>query len=303
MRPRMLVHCLESIGAQIVPPGADVHIVVADNEAEPSNMRLVQEFGTRCPFPAHYIHEPRRGIPQARNAALEKISRLDADWIAFTDDDCRASPNWLASLLEAATRHQADVVYGRREFVFPQPSPFWAARLDRPRYHEGQRLRFASTHNVLFSARLIRDHGGVAGMKFDERLAHGEDTDFFHRAAQRGAHIVYSHIPTVFETVSPERATLNYQARRAYYYAASRSNFHRKYGGAAGAVEKLAARWVLQAPVAVARLLTAPLVWPFSELAFKDLVLKGIARLAGAAGAAAGLLGYDGNPYQNIDGY
>src|SRR5262245_23163233 len=216
MRPRMLDQCLGAIGAQIVHSGVELHIVVVDNEPEPNNQRIVQEFGVRSPFPVHYIHEARRGIPQARNAALEKCRQLGADWIAFTDDDCWVSPMWLTDLLEAAAKYKADVVYGRREFIFPLPSPFWATRPEQSHHKEGQRLPYAGTHNVLFAGSLIR-HGDMAGLHFDERLAHGEDTDFFHRAVQRGASIVYSHAPVVLETVSPERATLNYQARRAYH--------------------------------------------------------------------------------------
>jgi succinoglycan biosynthesis protein ExoM len=301
LRPRMLVHCLESLGAQIVRAGVEVEIVVADNEPGPGNQRLVHGFAAGSPFPVHYVHQPRRGIPQARNAVLAQCRRLNVDWVAFTDDDCWASPMWLTGLLEGAARYKADVVYGRREFVYPLPAPFWAAREhDHPA--EGQTLPHAGTHNVLFAAWLVC-HGNGAGMDFDERLAHGEDTDFFYRAVQRGARIVSAHTPVVFETVSPERATLNYQTRRAYHYAASRSSFHRRYNGVASASEKLAARCVFQVPMAVSRLLAAPFVWPFSELTFKVLVIKGTSRLAGAAGAAAGLLGYHGNPYQTIDGF
>jgi glycosyltransferase involved in cell wall biosynthesis len=83
-------------------------VVVVDNEGEPNNQALVEDFSPRCHFPVHYIHEPRRGIPQARNAALEKCRSLRADWLAFTDDDCWVSPTWLDSLLEAAARHNAD---------------------------------------------------------------------------------------------------------------------------------------------------------------------------------------------------
>jgi hypothetical protein len=104
----------------------------------------------------------------------------------------------------------------------------------------------------------------------------------------------------VLETVSPERATLSYQARRAYHYAASRSHFHRRYRALSRAAEKLAARWAFQTPVALVRLAMAPVVWPFSKPAFKELVLKGAARLAGSAGATAGLFGVDGNPYRTI---
>jgi succinoglycan biosynthesis protein ExoM len=298
----MLLDCLHAIAAQSVPAGVEGHVIVVDNEPAPISELLVRRLAADCPFSVHYVHEPRRGIPQARNAVLERCRSLDVDWIAFTDDDCQVGREWLAKLLEAAIRHQADVIYGRREFVFPGSSRFWCAPGDTGSYKEGQVLPFAATHNVLFAASLIAA-GGDGGLAFDERLAHGEDTDFFHRVACGGARIVYSHAPVVFETVSPERATLGYQARRAYHYAASRSYFHRRYRGLRPAAKKLAARWVFQAPTAVARLLAAPLVWAFSAPASRELVIKGTARLAGALGAVAGLLGRDGNPYRTTDGY
>jgi succinoglycan biosynthesis protein ExoM len=173
-------------------------------------------------------------------------------------------------------------------------------RAEQGTHAEGEQLPYAATHNVLASAWLV---GGDSMMRFDERLAHGEDTDFFHRAAQRGARIVYSADPLVLEVVSADRATLHYQTRRAYYYAASRSSFHRRYKGAHKAAGKLAVRCAFQAPVAIARLMAAPLALPFSEDTFRDLVTKGAARLAGAAGATAGLLGLHGNPYRRIDGF
>lgn len=299
-RPKMLLQCLASIFSQIVPSQIDVEVVVVDNEAEPNNQALVRAGAIHCGFPVHYVHEPRRGIPQARNAAVAKCQELRVDWIVFTDDDCWASPTWVAGLLRAAARHRADVVYGRREFVFPTPLPFWTMRPEQGPYAEGEVLPYAATHNVLLSARLI---GGDAGMWFDERLAHGEDTDFFHRVAQRGARIVYSADPLVLEVVSPERATFHYLARRAYYYGASRSYFHRRYKGARKAAIKLAIRCAFQAPVAVARLAAAPFAWPLSEDAFRELASKGAARLAGTLGAAAGFIGLDGNPYRSIDGY
>jgi glycosyltransferase involved in cell wall biosynthesis len=284
----------------IVSPRVKIVVVVVDNEGEPNNQALVEDFSLRCHFPVHYIHEPRRGIPQARNAALEKCRSLRADWLAFTDDDCWVSPTWLDSLLEAAARHNADVVYGRREFLFPMPLPFWAMRAEQGTHAEGDVLTYAATHNVLMAAWLVC---GKPRMRFDERLPHGEDTDFFHRAARRGARIVYSAAPLVLEVVSPDRATFHYHTKRAYYYAASRSYFHRRYTGAHRAAMKLAVRCTFHAPMAVARLIAAVFAWPFSEDTFRSLVIKGTARLAGTVGATAGLLGFKGNPYRSIDGY
>lgn len=299
-RPRMLSSCLEAIGSQIIPQGVEVDVVVVDNEGAPNNRRLVHDFFVRYPFPVHYVHEPRRGIPQARNAGLKVCERLGVDWIAFTDDDCWVGPSWIANLMDAARRHRCDVVAGRREFITPTPMPFWAMGSTHSEYRDGQEARYASTHNVLFSARLIRQ--SQDGLRFDERLTHGEDTDFFYRATQRGSRIVHSDEP-VFETLTLERCSLRYQAKHAYYCAASRGNFHRRYKSPATMALKLAARWLVQVPVGFARLLSAPIVWLASDHAFKASVVKGTVRLTGAAGASAGLLGFTGNPYRKIDGF
>jgi succinoglycan biosynthesis protein ExoM len=84
----------------------DLTVIVVDNEAEPNNRAIVDEFG------AIYVHEPRRGIVNARNAAVEAALRLEADFIAFTDDDCEPSESWLCGMLEAQRLHDADVVRG-----------------------------------------------------------------------------------------------------------------------------------------------------------------------------------------------
>ena len=260
MRPRMLLHCLESVALQIVPEGVDVHVVVVDNEAEPNNQDLVQSFAAQCPFAVHYVHERRQGIPIARNGVIEKARELAADWIAFTDDDCWVSPSWLKDLLHTATRYEADVVYGRRKFVLP--STFWAVAAEAGGHAEGAWLRTAATHNVLFATALITDAGRGAGLRFDTHLAHGEDTDFFYRAGLRGARIVYSHRAMVLEIVPAERASLRQQLNHAYHAAASRSYFHRRHTGFAYSLISVLIRLVLKTPLAVLRLAIAPLFWP-----------------------------------------
>ena len=95
---------------------------------------------------------------------------------------------------------------------------------------------------------------------------------------------------------APHRAT-RYQMVRTFYYAASRTDFHRRCRGFSGAAAKVLVRRVWQVPIAVIRLVTAPLVWPFSERRFKRQVLNGLRRLMGAAGALVGFAGFSGNPY------
>ncbi len=63
------------------------------------------------------LHDPRlrhlplstRGLSQARNAGLE-ASR--AEIVAFTDDDCQPTPDWLADLQAVFAGGEADMVFG-----------------------------------------------------------------------------------------------------------------------------------------------------------------------------------------------
>jgi succinoglycan biosynthesis protein ExoM len=156
-RPEMLKCCLAALGSQVIPEGVDLTLIVADNEPAPDNRAMVEEFAASCPFPVVYLHVPRRGISRARNAIL-RVCHGEFDWIAMTDDDCRPAPAWLADLLAAAARHGADVVYGHREWVPPEPVPFWYQPPEVDRRVEGQALRYAATHNVLFV-------GWIAGLR------------------------------------------------------------------------------------------------------------------------------------------
>jgi hypothetical protein len=79
--------------------------------------------------------------------------------------------------------------------------------------------------------------------------------------------------------------------------AASRTAFHRRYKGLDGAAAKVLFRLAWQVPIALIRLATAPLVWPFNRRQFKYQVSKGLGRLWKAAGSIVGLAGFSGDPY------
>src|SRR5579883_2177961 len=93
--PQMLKKCLHSLAAQQGVENYDVHIVVVDNDLQPNSKAVVQEFAGSSPFPVHYFHEPRRGIPMARNKVLDAALALNAEWIVFVDDDQAASHSFL----------------------------------------------------------------------------------------------------------------------------------------------------------------------------------------------------------------
>jgi GT2 family glycosyltransferase len=91
---------LEVALASIVPAadaaGAEV-LVIDDAGPSPAARALAERFGVR--------YEPHRqplGLNVARNTGVE---RSHGELVVFVDDDIRASPGWLAALLEAAGAH------------------------------------------------------------------------------------------------------------------------------------------------------------------------------------------------------
>jgi succinoglycan biosynthesis protein ExoM len=292
----MLRRCLEAVCKLTQPEGADISIIVVDNEPGPNNRAIVEEFGFL------YRHEPRRGIASARNAALEAALSLEPDFIAFTDDDCQPSEDWLCGMRDAQRRHNADVVSGRVAYTYPDPLPSWI--LKRPAIAgTGRETLFdapthVSTNNVMFSAHLVRSDG--LGLRFDTRFnfTSGEDADFFVRAFEQGASIVEIDKAIVLEEVTPERCTYWGQVRRQYQHATAdttidldRSRHLKVIAGAIGCILNASRSYI-----------AAVTLGAFSVRRFKKHALRGGKKLMYAAGQISVLAGYRHEGYRVIDG-
>ena len=106
-RPEGLRSALHSLLRQTRAPG---EIVVADNSPEGGARDVVEAARAVAPFPVRYVHEPRPGVSNARNAGF---AAARGRFIAFLDDDEIADPVWLSALLNTAERLEANVVFGR----------------------------------------------------------------------------------------------------------------------------------------------------------------------------------------------
>jgi glycosyltransferase involved in cell wall biosynthesis len=293
----MLRRCLATISKLSHPEGADLLIIIVDNESEANNRSIVEEFGVI------YVHEPRRGIVHARNAAIKAALSLSADFLAFTGDDCEPSESWLVEMLEAQRRHDADVVRGRVIYRYPEPLPQWIAK-GRPkamaagRDVRAERPLHVGTNNVLFSGRLIREDG--LGLRFDHRfnLIGGEDTDFFVRAFEQGAVTVHSDLPVIFEDVPAERRSFWRQVRRQF-----------QYGGSDTIIDLDRKRYVPVALSVLGRLLNgifsltaAIALGAMSGRRFRKYALRSGSKVMYAAGQISVLAGYRYEGYRAIDG-
>lgn len=296
-RPQGLRALLGSLSALRFPSGrrVDLRVVVVDNTIAGTETRA-GDLAQHVRWPLEVIHEPRRGIPYARNAAVAHALER-SDYLAFVDDDEVVEPDWLDRLLDGIERHGADVATGPVLPTHPPGTPGWLLRggfLERDRFETGTARPVAYTGNVLVRAGVLAGLGRL----FDESMAltGGTDRELFSRVAQRGHRIVWVDEAEVHERVPPSRATLRWLLWRRFTRATLAAAEVRARSGAAGR-ENL---W--QVAAAVLRVLVAPLRVLVALRAGRHVAVSRLRDLALNAGLVAGSLGFRAEEYRRVHG-
>ncbi len=143
-----------------------------------------------------FLESPEANISVQRNLGWREAK---APLVAFTDDDCRPSPDWLERLLAAAEGEAGAPRSDRVAFGRTEPDP------DEGHLHYGIARtihvigpdRWFRTCNIAYPRALLESLGG-----FDEELAfHCEDTDLGLRALAEGAEGVFVDEAVVWHAV------------------------------------------------------------------------------------------------------
>ena len=167
-------------------------LVVHDYDAETAR-RVIE----RHPLGAagtlrHLAIEPGTGSPSRQRNLGWRAAR--GRLVAFTDDDCRPAPGWLAALLARAEAAPEAVVQGRTR---PDPLEGEIHRAPHVRtLHVEPVGPYAQTANILYPRSLLARLEG-----FDERAIAGEDVGLSLRARAAGARIVAAPQAVVFHAV------------------------------------------------------------------------------------------------------
>lgn len=219
-RPASLACTLESLLHQtILNVVTSIHVI--DNDADPLVHALVSAFQVRTKLAVEYHAEPKRGVAQARNRALDLVSD-NLDYVAFIDDDEVASAAWLSSLVKTARHFGADIVQGPVEPIYERSVPTWfrdGRMTALGPFREGEELRFGFSGNVLLSASMLRSTQLRFESCFDQ--TGGEDQHFFMGLMKRGYRIVTSRDAIVFETIPASRVTFGDFMRRRFRIGAT----------------------------------------------------------------------------------
>ena len=202
-RPDLLGSCLARLGELAAAP---LEILVVDQSDGPDSGEMVRRHQSRMPN-LRWVPTPTRGLSRARNLAVRE-SR--GEILAFTDDDCLARRDWIASVARAFSGDEdlAAVTGGS----LPEPSDCADPRiLAAATWHPSAPKIYTkpvdpSTVGGGFNLSVRKSWLDRIG-PFDPELGAGgryrsaEDTDLIHRLLLRGGRIRYdpevivAHLP------------------------------------------------------------------------------------------------------------
>lgn len=212
-RPALLTQLLASLQGQQFSAPFSLRIIVVDNDPAQSAREIVAAAQTG-PWPIEYHVQPEKNIALTRNVAVAASS---AEYIAFIDDDERASPGWLQALHQTMAQAQADVVIGPVRGILPPGTARWIREcglFSQPAQASGTVVPRGATCNALVKAALIPNRAHAFEPRYG--LSGGEDTAFFESLKQRGARMVWCQEAEVTETVPTDRARLRWILRRDF---------------------------------------------------------------------------------------
>lgn len=218
-RPRQLTDCLTAVAAlDYAPDGFEV-IVVDDGSPEPLS-DVVRPFRDRLNLT--FLHKVNGGPGSARN---EGAAVARGQFLAFTDDDCRPTADWLRQL-EACFLKDASRLIGGRVINLLTHNPYSVTSqlIVETAYayynRDPQDARFFASNNMAVSADLFRV---IGGFDVNFRIA-SEDREFCNRWLLSDHKMTYAPDAVVLHA---HWLTLRSFCRLHFNYGRGARRFHR----------------------------------------------------------------------------
>jgi glycosyltransferase involved in cell wall biosynthesis len=190
-RVKDLSECLRSIMLMNEKPD---ELVVIDNNSIDNTKNVVLGFKKSSLFPVRYTVEKKTGYPAVYNRG---ISEARYDWVAFIDDDCIATAQWLSSL-QTAIKHNSNIaaILGRSDTMFSTNLFSLATMFNIWYWKRGAikgshviDLEVLDNKNIAYNRTFLQKHG----IRFSNKRSLGwEDCDVGMQIQKVGGKAVYA---------------------------------------------------------------------------------------------------------------
>jgi GT2 family glycosyltransferase len=184
-RPGPLAACLRSLDGQLFPKDGLEVVVVDDGSSNPCE-DLIAGFRERLRISS--LRQPNRGPAAARNTGAQVAK---GRFLAFTDDDCRPEPGWLAALFAVLQADPLAMAGGRTinslpDDPCPRASQFIHDFVYAHYNPDPLEASFFASNNMAMAA---SDFRAVQGFSANFRTS--EDRDICDRWRRSGRSMIY----------------------------------------------------------------------------------------------------------------
>lgn len=212
-RTAALRRCLEALAESTLDPRY-FEVIVVDDGSDPPLTAAISE--VRGKLALSVLRQEHRGPAAARNQGR---ARAAAPLLAFTDDDCRPSPDWLPAILRSVAEAPTAMVGGAtwnavRTSAFSEASQLLVQYLYEGYLQPSGQPNFFASNNVAVPAVALEEIGG-----FSERFprAAGEDRELCRRWCN-------ARLPMLF---APDATVMHYHDLDASGFARQHFNYGR----------------------------------------------------------------------------
>jgi len=204
---------LEYLNRQTIKP---YEVVVVDAASVPPFRALKENYEYKLTI---LRVERDLGLGFCRNLG---VIQSEGDIVAFIDDDAIPDANWIKEIIYHMIEYDADIVGGPclPKYLGRKPS-WWNSRV------LGCYLAVYNTFIVGCNLAIKREVFDKVGLfkvhlgRIKELKISNEDVDFIFRANKKGAKITYCGRIRVYHFVMPNRLSLRYLVKRAWYQGVS----------------------------------------------------------------------------------
>ncbi|MFN3513212.1 MAG: glycosyltransferase [Phenylobacterium sp.] len=230
-RAAKLAPCLAALAA--IRHDGPWELILVDNGSTDGTAAVLEAFHREAPVPVRLIHEPRKGLANARNAGLAAARGAVA---AFTDDDCYAAPDLVTRAAEVFADPEVGFVGGRIRLFDPDDIPVTIMESTVPkRFAPGSFIRTGEIQgaNMAFRRSALEQAGGFDPLFGSGAFFPAEDIDAVAAVSRLGWAGAYDPRLVVFHHHGRREADL---PRLTAEYDRGRGAYHMKLLLGRGAV-------------------------------------------------------------------